>query len=117
VANRALTHIGAEPSNGLAYDRACESVAPDVKVREALANRIIEAAKRGERDLEKLIEYGLGTNDGVAEAGYRVRQSRYVLFFGGLRRSARRRISENRLPKFCASTGATWAGSCSKACA
>ena len=54
---------------GLAYDRACESVAPDVKVREALANRIIEAAKRGERDLEKLIEYGLGTNDGVAEAG------------------------------------------------
>ena len=54
---------------GLAYERACESVAPDVIVREALAKRIIEAAKRGERDLEKLIEYGLGRNDGIAEAG------------------------------------------------
>ena len=53
----------------LAYERACESVAPDVKVREAVAKRIIEAAKRGERDLEKLIEYGLGRNDGLPEAG------------------------------------------------
>ena len=54
---------------GLAYDRASEKAGPDVKVREALANRIIEAAKRGERDIEKLIEYGLQTNDGIAEAG------------------------------------------------
>jgi hypothetical protein len=54
---------------GLAYERACESVAPDVIVREALAKRIIEAAKRGERALKKLIEYGLGRNDGIAEAG------------------------------------------------
>jgi hypothetical protein len=34
---------------GLAYERACESVAPDMTIREALAKRIIEAAKRGER--------------------------------------------------------------------
>jgi hypothetical protein len=53
----------------LAYERACEGVAPDVKVREALAKRIIDAAKRGERDLEKLVEYGLGKNGDVAEAG------------------------------------------------
>jgi hypothetical protein len=54
---------------GLAYERACESVAPVVEIREALAKRIIEAAKRGERDLEKLIEYGLGKNAGLPEAG------------------------------------------------
>ena len=53
----------------LAYERACEGVAPDVKVREALAKRIIDAGKRGERDLEKLVEYGLGKNGDVAEAG------------------------------------------------
>ena len=44
-------------------------MAPDVKVREALAKRIIDAGKRGERDLEKLVEYGLGKNGDVAEAG------------------------------------------------
>jgi hypothetical protein len=54
---------------GLAYERACESVAPDVIVREALAKRIIEGREAGERDLKKLIEYGLGRNDGIAEAG------------------------------------------------
>ena len=54
---------------GLAYDRACKGVAPDQTARETLAKRIIEAAKRGERDLEKLIEYGLGRNDGLPEAG------------------------------------------------
>jgi hypothetical protein len=52
----------------LAYERASEGVAPDKTVREAIAKRIIEAAKRGERDLEKLIEYGLGRNDPVADA-------------------------------------------------
>ena len=31
--------------------------------------------------------------------------------------SARMRISASRLPKLSLSTGATWAGSCSKACA
>jgi hypothetical protein len=54
---------------GLAYERACASVAPDRIIREVLAKRIIEAAKRGARDIEKLIEYGLGRNDGLAEAG------------------------------------------------
>jgi len=35
---------------GLAYERACESVAPDVIVREALAKRIIEGREaRGAR--------------------------------------------------------------------
>jgi hypothetical protein len=42
-------------------------VAPDVTVREALAKRIIEAAKRGERDLGKLIKDGLGKNDVLAD--------------------------------------------------
>jgi hypothetical protein len=51
---------------GLAYERACENVAPDV--REPLAKRIIEAARRGERDIEKLINYGLGKNDRLADA-------------------------------------------------
>ncbi len=45
---------------GLAYDRACEFVASDLTVREALATRVIEAARQGERNIEKLIEYGLG---------------------------------------------------------
>jgi hypothetical protein len=53
---------------GHAYERACASVAPDVTVREALAKRIVQAATRGERDLEKLIKYGLGSNEGIAEA-------------------------------------------------
>ena len=38
-------------------------------VRETLAKRIIESAKRGERDLDKLIEYGIGRNHGLPEAG------------------------------------------------
>ena len=52
----------------LAYERAAESVATDKTIREAVAKRIIEAAKRGERDLEKLISYGLGKNDPTADA-------------------------------------------------
>ena len=48
---------------GLAYERACEGLAPDVTVREAVAKRIIVAAKRGERDVERLIKYGLGKDD------------------------------------------------------
>jgi hypothetical protein len=52
---------------GLAYERACESASPDMTIREALAKRIIEAAKRGERNLEGLIKYGLGRKDGIAD--------------------------------------------------
>ena len=51
---------------GLAYERACDGVA-DVTVREAVAKRIIKAAKRGERDLERLVEYGLGKSDLLAD--------------------------------------------------
>jgi hypothetical protein len=53
---------------GLAYERACQSVASDVTVREVLAKRILEAARRGERNVEKLIAYGLGRNSGLAQA-------------------------------------------------
>jgi hypothetical protein len=53
---------------GLAYERACKNVALDMTVREALAKRIIEAAKRGEREIEGLIEYGLGRNTPLAPA-------------------------------------------------
>jgi hypothetical protein len=45
---------------GLAYERACEGMASDVTAREALARRIIVAAKSGERDVERLIRYGRG---------------------------------------------------------
>ena len=53
---------------GLAYERACQDVGSDVTVREALARRIIEAAKRGERDLQKLTNYGLGKIHRLTEA-------------------------------------------------
>jgi hypothetical protein len=53
---------------GLAYERACDGVPADVTVREALAKRIIIAARRGERDLKRLIKYGLGKNDIFADA-------------------------------------------------
>jgi hypothetical protein len=52
---------------GLAYERARESVSADVTVREALAKRIIEAARCGERDLEQLVKYALGINDILAD--------------------------------------------------
>jgi hypothetical protein len=52
---------------GLAYERACEGVSPDVTVREALAKRIIEAARRGERDLDKLIRYGRVKDQSLAD--------------------------------------------------
>ena len=52
----------------LAYERACEGVGPDVTVREALAKRIIAAAKRGERDLQRLINYAHGKHDVHADA-------------------------------------------------
>jgi hypothetical protein len=53
---------------GTAYDRACESVPLDIKVREVLAKRLISAANWGERDLETLIEYALG-KVGLTQAG------------------------------------------------
>jgi hypothetical protein len=48
---------------GHAYERASQGLPPDdVKVREVIAKRIIKAARRGERDLDKLIACGLGKN-------------------------------------------------------
>ena len=47
---------------GLAYERACEDLAPDVTVREAVAKRIIAAAKGGERDVERLINFATRVN-------------------------------------------------------
>ena len=61
---------------GLAYERACEGLAPDVTVREAVAKRIIVAAKGGERDVERLIKYGLGEDDMLADAGAQRGQER-----------------------------------------
>jgi hypothetical protein len=54
---------------GLAYERASEGGGPGDTVRETIAKRIIEAARRGERDIEKLIEHGLGRNDPLPNAG------------------------------------------------
>jgi hypothetical protein len=61
---------------GLAYERACEDLAPDVTVREAVAKRIIVAANDGERDVERLIKYGLGEDDMLADAGAQRGQER-----------------------------------------
>jgi hypothetical protein len=51
-------------------------LAPDVTVREAVAKRIIVAAKGGERDVERLINYGLGKDDMLAAAGAQRGQER-----------------------------------------
>jgi hypothetical protein len=61
---------------GIAYERACEDLAPDVTVREAVAKRIIVAANGGERDVERLIKYGLGKDDLLANAGAQRGQER-----------------------------------------
>jgi hypothetical protein len=45
---------------GTAYDQACAGVAADdVARRELIAKRIIEAARRGERDVGRLAAYGI----------------------------------------------------------
>lgn len=49
---------------GLAFDSACKVVpvaATSHVVREDIADRIIEAAKRGERDPGRLLDAGLGS--------------------------------------------------------
>lgn len=49
---------------GLAYEQACLTLGADnIAARELVAKRIIEAARRGERDLTKLAAYGI---DGLA---------------------------------------------------
>jgi len=45
---------------GLAYEEACARLgSAERSIREAIAKRIIEAAKVGERDVQKLVAYGL----------------------------------------------------------
>jgi hypothetical protein len=44
---------------GLAYEQACVMLAAgNIAARELVAKQIIEAARRGERDLAKLAAYG-----------------------------------------------------------
>ena len=59
---------------GLAYEQACVTLATDnIPARELVAKRIIEAARRGERDLTKLAAYG---SEGlVATPGKRMRDA------------------------------------------
>jgi hypothetical protein len=45
---------------GLAYEQACVGVdSANVAARELIAKRIVEAARRGERDPSKLAAYGI----------------------------------------------------------
>ena len=45
---------------GEAYEQACLTLAGDnIAARELVAKRIIETARRGERDLTKLAAYGI----------------------------------------------------------
>jgi hypothetical protein len=74
---------------GLAYERACDGVSPDVTVREALAKRIIEAARRGERGLDKLIRYGRGKDQSLADEAQAAGQSGVAPFFWRPRLRAR----------------------------
>jgi urease gamma subunit len=57
---------------GLAYERACASLeSDDPAARELIAKRIIEAARRGERGVASLAEYGIAQlkrPPGIADA-------------------------------------------------
>ncbi|HEY7247820.1 MAG TPA: hypothetical protein VH678_28460 [Xanthobacteraceae bacterium] len=55
---------------GRAYEQSCRTLAVDnFAARELVATRIIEAARRGERDPDKLAAYGLEGLSGPREAG------------------------------------------------
>jgi hypothetical protein len=43
---------------GIAYERACKAVT-NFEMREAVAKRIIEAVRRGERHIELLVQTGV----------------------------------------------------------
>jgi hypothetical protein len=54
---------------GIAYDRASlELRNGDEVAREVLAKRLIEAARRGERDVDRLVDYALDRDD-LAKSG------------------------------------------------
>jgi hypothetical protein len=52
---------------GLAYEKATAGCTDD-SARELIAKRIIEGARRGERDIERLAACGLQGSDGIADA-------------------------------------------------
>ena len=52
---------------GSAYEKATAGCTDDY-ARELIAKRIIEATRRGERDIERLAAYGLQGFDGTADA-------------------------------------------------
>ena len=54
-----------------AFDEACRVAgqAQPRSVKEVMARRIIEAATRGERDLQKLTRFALAGLDRIADAG------------------------------------------------
>lgn len=56
---------------GLAYEHACARAAngDNTAVRELIAKRIIDAARRGERDVTRLADYALKTASKVADIG------------------------------------------------
>ena len=53
---------------GSAYEKATSGCTDD-DARELIAKRIIEAARRGERDVERLAAEGMRGFDGIADAG------------------------------------------------
>jgi hypothetical protein len=53
---------------GLAYEKAAAGCTDD-SAREFIARRIIEGARQGERDVERLAAYGLRGLGGVADPG------------------------------------------------
>jgi hypothetical protein len=54
-----------------AFDEACRIAgeAQPPAVKEAMAKRIIEAATRGERDMQRLTEFALAGLNPIADAG------------------------------------------------
>ena len=52
---------------GSAYEKATVGL-DEISDREIVAKRIIEAASRGERDLDKLVAYAVAGLDGIADA-------------------------------------------------
>ncbi len=54
-----------------AFDEACREVGDGqpLPVKELMAKRIIEAAHRGERDVQRLKEFALASLNPIADAG------------------------------------------------
>jgi hypothetical protein len=89
------TSFGPETTRllGFAHDRACERVGPEARVRKALPKRTIAAARRGERDIEKLIECRCAS---LIKDCSPAAQSSYFRIFWGSRPFARKRAGFRR---------------------